>query len=168
MSRNSICKKVMNNDGNIEFQFNDEADNPVVDVSQFNDEIVKKLAMHGASQKFGDSYAGVKNVDEARAEFQKVMDNLTNGIWATRKEGGGAPRSTMLFDAVVNVMTAQGKKVTDAVKEAVQAKLSTAEGRKTVKSNALVSAEYERLRIERQQAKLESIDTSEASIDDLI
>ena len=54
------------------------------------------------------------------------------------------------------------------MKEAVQAKLSTAEGRKTVKSNALVSAEYERLRIERQQAKLESIDTSEASIDDLI
>lgn len=50
-------------------------------------EIVRKLALHGLSQKVGDSYAGALNAQEAMERARVVFDGLTNGQWNTGRTG---------------------------------------------------------------------------------
>lgn len=58
------------------------------DVDDLNDDITARLALHGMSQKIGDSYASSESVDAAIAAATEVWENLKKGIWATRATGG--------------------------------------------------------------------------------
>ena len=66
-----------------------------------NDGIKTRLAMHGYSQKVGDSYAGAETIEESASRAQAVIDQLLAGEWSqARASGTGAPRTTMLAEAL--------------------------------------------------------------------
>lgn len=83
----SICKKVVNGDV-VNFDFVD-GETIACELHALPDDIITRLALHGLSQKVGDSYAGAESVGEARAMAQGVYDNLVAGTWAVRASRGG-------------------------------------------------------------------------------
>ena len=68
------------------------------DLNSFSDEIKHKLAMHGLSQKVGDSYAKAGDADEAYGYADRVVQDLLAGNWTTRSAAG--PKTTQLAQAV--------------------------------------------------------------------
>src|SRR5688572_20158883 len=86
-----FCDKSWNDQGIVTFKFG----NGTVlefDTNKVNDETKLDLRCHGASQKIGDSFAGVKgNYAEGIANAQGVIDQLYAGEWTADREGG-APR----------------------------------------------------------------------------
>jgi hypothetical protein len=70
----------------------------VVDINKIPAETISRLAMHGLSQKLGDSYAGA-NEGESFAKASAVAGDLIEGNWSTRVAASG-PRSTQLAAAL--------------------------------------------------------------------
>ena len=66
------------------------------------DSIKSQLAMHGLSQKVGDSYAGAETIDKAVACAAKVVEDLKAGNWTMRVAGSG-PRITLLIEAIARI-----------------------------------------------------------------
>lgn len=81
-----------------------------VSLAEIPPEIVHRLALHGLSQKVGDSYAGCE-VDEAFDKASAVVSDLKEGNWSTRVATGGSPRSTQLAQALAD---ATGKTLDEA------------------------------------------------------
>ena len=61
----------------------------VCDISELSDDIIKRLAVHGLSQKVGDSYAGAESVDQAVANATETWNNLVSDLWAVGRQTGG-------------------------------------------------------------------------------
>ena len=97
----TFCKKKVNDEtGLIEFDFQDEGTPIVFDINKMPDNIVANLALHGASQKIGDSYAGAAgDYDAARKAAQSVIDQLIAGDWKAAR-AAGEPRTTLLVEAL--------------------------------------------------------------------
>jgi uncharacterized protein (DUF2267 family) len=56
-------------------------------LKELKPEIVEQLAIHGLSQKAGDSASGMskdRDFSGAYAAVQAVLDNLRNGLWSSR------------------------------------------------------------------------------------
>ena len=68
------------------------------DLNNIPAEIQSRLAMHGLSQKLGDSYAGAET-EEAFGKASGVAEDLLAGNWSTRVAASG-PRSTQLAEAL--------------------------------------------------------------------
>lgn len=113
--------KSISEDGNeITFDFADgDVENLNVKITDLNEAIVEKLAMHGLSAKLGDSYAGVDTVGEAREKAFGVWEDLVAGNWTTRVAGAGGPRVTQLAEALVRVASGRGKEL--SLESAVEA-----------------------------------------------
>lgn len=73
----------------------------VVDINTIPAETLSRLAMHGLSQKIGDSYAGAE-AEESYARAAAVAKDLQEGNWSTRV-AAGSPRSTQLAEALHRV-----------------------------------------------------------------
>jgi acyl carrier protein phosphodiesterase len=129
-----------------------------VAISELPDEIVANLAVHGLSQKLGDSYAGAKAATEeldvdadtwARMQVESVFDQLSQGNWTTR-----TPGSTQVTDLARAIAT-----VMDDVTEADAAeKLSEAskEEKAALRKHPAIKAELDKIRLARQAAKAEA------------
>lgn len=84
---------------------------PVVhtfDLSKVSPAILIRLALHGASQKIGDSYAGAKDSGEdpiayADAAVQETIKQLYEGRWTVTRTSSGAPRVSILVQAYAKV-----------------------------------------------------------------
>ena len=107
-------KKIVNDEAQtVTFDFGDGAEPIVVRLSEMPAEIVTRLALHGISQKVGDSYASAaKAVDEGEADSpeayarQRVTDVtglLKSGDWAAAREGAGVTRVNLLVEAYARV-----------------------------------------------------------------
>ena len=68
----------------------------------YPDDIKIKLAMHGLSQKLGDSCAGAEP-EECADKINSVHNELVAGNWTSRVAGSSTPRSTMLAEALAQV-----------------------------------------------------------------
>jgi len=75
-------------------------------------EIITQLALHGLSQKLGDSYAGEKDVSVAKVKAGKVLERLVAGDWRAVREGGGGGRITDLAQALADIT---GRTIEEAV-----------------------------------------------------
>lgn len=76
-----------------------------VKMSDFPEEIVHQLALHGLSQKATDATAG-KDAEESEERVKAVIDALQAGDWTVRGTGtggGGAGRVTLLVEAVARL-----------------------------------------------------------------
>lgn len=74
-----------------------------VELDSFNADLQLAFALHGISQKFGDSYASATTVTEARSAFDDLYDQLMNGDWEKRREGGKAKEEPLLVEALARI-----------------------------------------------------------------
>ena len=84
--------------GTVTFNFADD-ETLVFNLDSVSPEMQKQLALHGASQKIGDSYSGKMSPAEARGLAQKTIDKLVEGNWKT-PSAGGSPRVSLLVESV--------------------------------------------------------------------
>lgn len=113
-----------------------------LDVSNLSEEIQTELMLHGALQKIGDSYAGAAgDYAYAKAQAEKVIQNLIDGVWKAAREAGEAkPKSGELVQALAEI---KGLEV-EAVAAAVEA--MDDERRKAVRSHPAVKAKIAEIR----------------------
>ncbi len=129
-----------------------------IDCSELNESMRQHLMLHGASQKIGDSFAGVKgNFQEGIANAQAVIDQLRNGEWTGDREGGG-PRLAELAEAIARIKSVDVEKARGAVERA------TKEERDGWRSNAKVKATVAAIRAEKAAAALEKAGETEVNI----
>lgn len=104
-------KKVDLESQSLTIDFVDGADAIVVGLSELPQTILPALALHGLSQKMGDSYSGEQLPSEARAKAADVLERLLAGEWSVRRERG--PGSTSL---TIEAIAALRSLSTDQVK----------------------------------------------------
>lgn len=93
-------KKVREDLSGVDFDFVDGTSLGIA-LSDLPEEIVKNLALHGLSQKVGDSYAGTETVEDAISQANGVAARLKAGDWkAAREGGGGRPKITLIVEAL--------------------------------------------------------------------
>lgn len=82
MAKFALCKKKKGETG-VSFAF---ANGRAVEVllSEIPESLHVALAVHGLTQKGGDSYAGAENADEAFELLGAVLDTLKRGLWTER------------------------------------------------------------------------------------
>jgi len=100
MARTQIAKKETLEDmSGVNINFND-GESVQARLADFSDDIVVHLALHGLSQKLGDSYSGEQDITSARALASAVLDRLKEGNWKAVREGGGGGRISDLAQAL--------------------------------------------------------------------
>ena len=137
-------------------------------LSDLPQEIVTALAVHGLSQKLGDSYAGAKKAAEngsdpavwAAEQAATVAENLAAGIFVAVREGDGEGRVSLLIQALEAVANANGQTLDIAATKAV---LRDDANRKAVRAIPAVAAELRRLEAERAQERAAAAATRAAS-----
>lgn len=78
------------------------------DLTKVDQNTLLRLALHGASQKIGDSYAGAKESGEdpikyAHEAVSETIKQLYEGKWSVTRTGSGAPRVSILVMAYARV-----------------------------------------------------------------
>ena len=115
-------------------------------------EIVTQLALHGLSQKLGDSYASAKgDVSAAFEAASKVMEQLKSGVWKAGREGGdgeGAGRVTELAQAVARFKNVEVEKAIAALAALPKEKL------KEFRAVPAIKAIIAQIRLEKANAEL--------------
>ena len=81
-------------------------------LGEYSEEIILQLALHGASQKGGDSYSGESDVDVAVGKAKAVAERLASGTFNAIREGTGSGRITDLAAALAALT---GREVSEAV-----------------------------------------------------
>lgn len=90
------------------------------DISQLPESMVTQLALHGLSQKVGDSAAGFSKSGDYSGAFgamQQVVDNLYAGQWSTRGQGGGISDLVQAIAELRNVELDQAQAAVDGMDE---------------------------------------------------
>jgi len=150
----SIASKALDFDlSAVEFSF--EGKEPIlVNLKDFSPEVQLHFALHGISQKLGDSYSSAKgDVEVAYASFQQTLQQLADGEWrAARSEGDAKPRTTELAEALARIKGQDVVEVTTALSALDKEKL------KSLRSNDRVKAVIAVIRAEKAQAKLAASD----------
>ena len=116
----------------------------VGDLDKFPAEIVERLAIHGLSQKVGDSTSNLSKARDFHSAFgvmQEVVDNLEKGLWSVR---GGSSTS----DLVAALAALQGTD-TETVQAAVDA--ATEEQVAELRKHPQVKAKILEMQAERQK-----------------
>ena len=158
MGEKVASKNIGDNGVTIEFANGHEL---VMDLSAFTPEIVTQLALHGLSQKVGDSYSGVKgDVEEAIGLATGVFTRLQNGEFRASREGsGGGGRVSDLARALAKVA---GVELSDAVAKLAE---MDKEGKKGLKDNIHIQKALNEIAEEKLKAKQAELDAKVAEAD---
>lgn len=65
------------------------------------DKLIQQFAAHGASQKIGDETAGEDDVDDMVLAVDEIIERLSSGEWAAKREGGGFAGVSILMRALM-------------------------------------------------------------------
>lgn len=129
MAKQTVCKKSTDLDlGAVHFAFQDvdadgEAIAPlIVSLESLPEQIVTNLALHGLSQKIGDSYSGVGgDAAEARKLSEGVLARLLEGDWRAAAVAGER-KPLEVVEALFRYMERQGDaKTTEECEDVVGA-----------------------------------------------
>ena len=149
------------------FSFGDAGD-VTFELDKVSPEMLVQLALHGGSQKGGDSYASAKSACEgtdidpnvwAREQCQATIDQIYAGDWSVRRAGGGTS-VTDLARALAEVMPDVSE--ADAAERLADA---TKEDKAALRKHPAVKAVLERLRAERATAKAEAAEAAAGDTD---
>ena len=154
MARNKMAKKITDEAaGKITFEFSDGRTLSIA-VSELTPEMATRAAMHGLSQKGGDSYAGAESVDEAYDACESTLAALRgpNGTWSTRTVGEGGARGTMLVEALYRATKHEGKTMDDC--EQLVADMSD-EQKKGIRNIPAIKAQLDAIAAERAMERAE-------------
>lgn len=94
--------------------------------SELSPEVLTYAAGHGISQKGGDSYASVKEVDDMVISVEEIFARLRAGEWAAQREAGD---STAGASIVIRALVEATGKSVEFVKAFLQRKLDEAKAR---------------------------------------
>lgn len=121
--------------GTVSFDF-ENGKSAVFDLSKVSADIVRRLALHGASQKIGDSYAGAGDSADPAAYAEQAagetIAQLVAGDW--RASSGGGPR---VSDLAVAMSRLNGKPVEEVVESLSKA---TDEQKKELRKHPKIAA----------------------------
>jgi hypothetical protein len=81
---------------------------------------VTDLSWHGLSQKGGDAASSFSKAGDFSGAFgamQQVVDNLENGVWSTRGQGGGTSDLVAAICGLRDVDVVQAQAVVDGMDE---------------------------------------------------
>lgn len=165
-----MAKKIVNLE-NKTVTFEVDGNEAVFELDRCSPEMVIQLALHGASQKGGDSYAGaaaaVKDSDMSLTDYilttvQGVIDQLYNDDWTVRV-GGAGPRITDLARALAEAYGVSEAEAAEKVGEI------DADTKKAVRKHPAIKPILDRLAAERAAAKAEESEKAagEAELPDL-
>lgn len=150
MARNMIARKTAT-DRKVTFDFTNGR-RLVADVDSLPDDILRRLAVHGLSQKIGDSYASAGDkgwtVDDCADEAEAVYEALVRGEWNRRGSSGG---TTILAAAIARVLDK------DEAEVATMLNAMDDEKRKGIEKDARVKAAMAAIKAERAKAKAEAM-----------
>lgn len=168
-----MAKKSVNVENqSVAFSFDDAGEASII-LSDLSADIITQLALHGLSQKVGDSYAGAKGAVEnldvtadewSLAQAEETIKQLVEGNWAVRS-GGGAARVTDLASALAE---ASGAPVEDMVSKLAEA---SKEEKAALRKHPQVALILARFKEERAAAKKEEMEKAAAeapSLSDLL
>ncbi len=114
-----------------------------VDLGSFDQDMIVQFAIHGMTQKLGDSYASSLTVSEAVEKFYDVLRNLEAGHWNSQRSASGG----IWVEAIAR---ATGKELTEC-QEMWTSKDDA--GKKAIKAHAKIKLAKAEITIEREQAK---------------
>lgn len=147
-NRTKTMKKETNDEtGEVQLSFIGTGQTIKVALTDLNDAIMRRAALHGLAQKIGDAAAGKKG-EEAYEACLTVYERVMGGEWSKPSEKGEGTRPSMVLEAIVRAFTKSGKAFD---LEALKAKY-TGEGSEELRKTALqvpqVKAEYDAIRAE--------------------
>lgn len=150
-----IAKKTVTCDGvtgRVQFDFMDGTTQRY-GLNDLSEEMVIRLAVHGLSQKLGDTYAGATSVKEAKGMVEELFTAMVNGDWTIKGERTGT--GGILAEAL-SVVTGQPL-------EACAEKLREMEEEQTkaLKKNPQIKAVIAEINLERAKAKAKATATDE-------
>lgn len=122
-------------------------------------DLLLQFAAHGASQKLGDCFAGVKELDDAIQTYDETAHRLSEGKWTEESTGGTNAGSSILQKALMEVT---GKSAED-IRAFLASK--TPKEKMALRGNPKIKPTVDRLEAEkaaRQVGKAkDQVDTSE-------
>jgi len=154
MAERKTTKEIVLNDkdeptGEIKWTFSDGS-TETFNVASVNDTIKGRLALHGASQKIGDSYAGAASSPDplayAKAAVKETIAQLYAGEWRATVSAG--PK---VNDLAIAISRATGESLDDSI-ELVDA--MTDDDKKVWRGKAKIKLELAKLVQERNAAKI--------------
>ena len=80
-----------------------------VNLFDMSEDMIQRLAMHGLSQKLGDSYSGALSGKDAERLAQEVYERLKKDIWASRSSTGSLAAEVLARAVGVDIATAAAK-----------------------------------------------------------
>lgn len=102
-TRNKIATKTIDTDARtVTWEFSD-GEQIVFDLTKVSPEIFTHHALHGASQRGGDSYSGESDLAVAKAKLKAVIERAYAGEWRAVREGSGGGRITDLAQAIATI-----------------------------------------------------------------
>lgn len=173
--QNSIAKKIADfENGNVNFEFADGSTFNAA-LTELNEDIINRLALHGLSQKLGDSYAGAGGEDDpveyAKEALAGVYESLKEGNWTQRTGGTAGPRVTLLAEALHR---ATGRDLEECSSMVNDLRVAAGDGDEdakakldAIKNHPQVKAAQSEIRAERAAAKAAKDAESSADAPDL-
>jgi hypothetical protein len=125
-------------------------------LDKFPADMVERLALHGLSQKGGDSITQASKDNDFHAAFgliQGVVDNLENGLWSVR---GGSSTSDLVA-ALADILETDLESAQAAVDKADDEQIAV------LRKNPQVKAKILELQSERARKQAESADGEDLS-----
>lgn len=159
-----MTKKVIDLEAQtVTFDF-ENGETTTFDLSKVSSEIVTRLALHGASQKIGDSYANTKKAVEgtdiseqeyAYGEATATIAQLYAGDFNVRTAGVG-----VVSDLAIAVAEVSGKTVNEVVGMLADA---TKEQKKALRAHPAIKAVLERIKLEKQTRRAAAAEANAGS-----
>ena len=145
--RNRIADKVIAEDlSGVTIKFL-EGESVTLLLEDIPEETIKRLALHGASQKLGDSYSGEDDIEVARARALGVANRLKQGDWKAVREGSGGSRISDLARALAAITGNTVEQSVAVIEDMDKAK------RAGLRRHPKIAAELARMAAERAQEK---------------
>ena len=150
-----ICKKTTLDNG-VSFGFVD-GEILTCALDDLSEDMVKKLALHGLSQKVGDSYSGAQTVSEAQQKARAVWESIKQGVWAAKAAAGGG----ILAEAVSRAL---GITLDDAM---TRVNALSDDERKALRKHSAIDAAAAEINAEKKRAKAGDAPDLDALLDGL-
>ena len=161
----------------------------VVTLADFPAEVIEAATWHGLSQKLGDANASVAKIakdeqikddperalaDLTQSTILEMIEDLKNGFWVTESEGGsGDGSTTMLLEAIVNVLTKAGAEPDAEKLVKIKTAIADTDQAKAFRARPDIAAELAQIKAERAAARAKAAkakakeQTPETSLSDL-
>jgi len=115
-----------------------------IDTRELQDGSRVQAMCHGIGQKVGDEWSG--KGDQAEEICLTMFERLTAGEWNMPKGAGAGPRPSMVLDAVIAVLVANGVDDSEDLRKEVGEKLGEEGARKAALGDPAINAEFLKLK----------------------